>query len=125
MAEINAAYASVRTRDRRHAYDRTRHPVQPNAAPIVPPPTSTWRPPVRASAGEVDFGRYAGWTLEQLARHDPDYLRLLSRHSSGIRNRRRAETPHPGSEGRPPLGQLGHRHWCRTASHEPIWCSLG
>ena len=36
----------------------------------------------------IDFGRYAGWSIKQLARHDPDYLRWLSRHSSGIRYRR-------------------------------------
>lgn len=91
MAEINVAYAFVRTGDRRQVYDRTRHPVEATAAPIVPPTTSTWRAPVRASADDIDFGRYAGWTLEQLARHDPDYLRWLSRHSSGIRYRQRIE----------------------------------
>ena len=35
----------------------------------------------------VDFGRYAGWTVPDIARHDPDYLRWLARHSSGIRFR--------------------------------------
>jgi len=28
-----------------------------------------------------------GWSLAALARHDPDYLRWLSRHSSGLRFR--------------------------------------
>ena len=32
----------------------------------------------------MSFGRYAGWTLRDLARQDPEYLRWLSRHSSGI-----------------------------------------
>jgi hypothetical protein len=36
---------------------------------------------------KLDFGRYAGWTLGDLARQDPDYLRWLSRHSSGLRYR--------------------------------------
>ena len=36
---------------------------------------------------QLDFGRYAGWSLRDLARHDPDYLRWLSRHSSGLRYR--------------------------------------
>jgi molecular chaperone DnaJ len=36
----------------------------------------------------LDFGRYSGWSLGELARSDPDYLRWLSRHSSGIRYRR-------------------------------------
>jgi hypothetical protein len=37
---------------------------------------------------KLDFGRYAGWTLAELAAHDADYLRWLSRHSAGIRYRR-------------------------------------
>ena len=36
----------------------------------------------------LDFGRYSGLTLAELLRSDPDYLRWLSRHSSGIRYRR-------------------------------------
>jgi hypothetical protein len=35
----------------------------------------------------VDFGRYQGWTLKDLAKHDPDYLRWLSRSSGGVRYR--------------------------------------
>jgi hypothetical protein len=35
----------------------------------------------------LDFGRYAGWTLGDIAREDADYLRWLSRHSAGIRYR--------------------------------------
>ena len=38
-------------------------------------------------AVKLNFGRYAGWTLADLAGHDPDYLRWLCRHSSGIRYR--------------------------------------
>ena len=42
------------------------------------------------STGEltINFGRYAGWTLEEIAGSDPEYLQWLSRHSSGIRYRR-------------------------------------
>jgi hypothetical protein len=35
----------------------------------------------------LDFGRYLGWSLAAIARHDPDYLRWLSRHSAGLRFR--------------------------------------
>jgi hypothetical protein len=35
----------------------------------------------------IDFGRYAGMTLGQLARIDPVYLEWLRRHSSGARYR--------------------------------------
>jgi uncharacterized protein (DUF3820 family) len=37
-----------------------------------------------AAGTKLSFGRYAGWTLRDLARQDPDYLRWLSRHSSGV-----------------------------------------
>jgi curved DNA-binding protein CbpA len=36
---------------------------------------------------QLDFGRYAGWTLRDIARRDEAYLRWLARHSSGIRFR--------------------------------------
>ena len=36
---------------------------------------------------QLSFGRYAGWTLRDIARRDEAYLRWLSRHSSGIRFR--------------------------------------
>ena len=35
----------------------------------------------------LDFGRYAGWSLRDIARRDEAYLRWLGRHSSGIRFR--------------------------------------
>lgn len=77
-------------------------PVRPMGSaargPYRRPPDSTVRP-IYASAESakrpapdvLDFGRYAGWSLGDLARHDPNYLRWLSRHSSGIRYRRRID----------------------------------
>jgi uncharacterized protein (DUF3820 family) len=35
----------------------------------------------------LDFGHYAGRTIAELAEADPDYLRWLERHSSGVRYR--------------------------------------
>jgi curved DNA-binding protein CbpA len=90
MAELNAAYDKLRTAERRELYDRARKLAPSTAEPIVP----AWRaeqpagPPtnIRDSAGRpLDFGRYAGWTVKQIAPRDPDYLRWLSRHSSGVR----------------------------------------
>jgi curved DNA-binding protein CbpA len=95
MAELNDAYASVRSPERRQVYDRLRRPIdsataKAASAPIVTP--APGRSTVRPDTGAVlDFGRYAGWTLADLFRHDPDYLRWLSRHSSGIRYRRSIE----------------------------------
>jgi uncharacterized protein (DUF3820 family) len=35
----------------------------------------------------LDFGHYAGQTIEELAVIDPDYLHWLARHPSGARYR--------------------------------------
>jgi len=35
----------------------------------------------------LDFGHYAGRSIEELADADPDYLRWLERHPSGVRYR--------------------------------------
>ena len=88
MAELNAAYAAVRTKDLRAVYDAQRARPQTVAVPVVTPPRSSGSRADR-EPNMVDFGRYEGWTIDQLARQDPDYLRWLSRHSSGIRYRKR------------------------------------
>lgn len=102
MAEINAAYALVRKPDERRRYDVERlnavGPGRVPAAPIVVEPPSRFDPMARRASQSgtsptdgssvLSFGRYAGWSLRALARHDPDFLRWLSRHSSGIRYRR-------------------------------------
>jgi len=93
MAAINRAYAALRTPELRAAYDRQR--VASVLTPLGPgrpvamadaaesPPRSMLKP----SGSIMGFGRYAGWSIGELARHDPDYLRWLSRHSSGLRYR--------------------------------------
>jgi hypothetical protein len=35
----------------------------------------------------LDFGHHAGRTIQELAGIDPDYLRWLARHASGVRYR--------------------------------------
>jgi curved DNA-binding protein CbpA len=87
MAELNAAWAIVRDPDLRASWDRSQRRVtysfkSETATSSVPPP------PRSANAGtKLEFGRYAGWALRDLARQDPDYLRWLSRHASGLRYR--------------------------------------
>ena len=92
MAELNAAYGKVRTHDLRDAYDRALRARETVAVTVgtADPADRTARRSAQ-DAGVVDFGRYNGWTINQLAREDPDYLRWLSRHSSGIRYRRQIE----------------------------------
>jgi hypothetical protein len=89
MAELNDAYAQLRTADRRAVYDRIRAPATPTQKERAQPqhkPAGARRE--SGKKGVLDFGRYVGWSVADLARHDPDYLRWLSRHSSGIRYRR-------------------------------------
>ena len=88
MAELNAAYESLRTADRREVYDRQRQQGRITSNAVVTPYAP--RPPDSDGSGDVlDFGRYAGWSLAQIARQDPEYLEWLSRHTSGVRYRRR------------------------------------
>jgi hypothetical protein len=35
----------------------------------------------------LDFGRYAGWKLRDVAKRDPEYVEWLRRHASGARYR--------------------------------------
>jgi curved DNA-binding protein CbpA len=90
MSELNAAWAMVRDPELRSNWDRARRrsaygfdsAMDRRSTPSVQPP------PRAASAGtRLEFGRYAGWVLRDLARKDPDYLRWLSRHASGLRYR--------------------------------------
>lgn len=101
MAELNRAYALLRDEAARAAHDRgrrrtiagvsvaasTARPAAPSAPPGSPgaPASSASTPSSVASV--LGFGRYTGWSLRDIARQDPDYLRWLSRHSSGIRYR--------------------------------------
>lgn len=89
MSELNAAWAMVRDPELRanwdrgqrranYGFDSTMDRRQPS---VAPPPRS---PKVGT---KLEFGRYAGWALRDLARQDPDYLRWLSRHASGLRYR--------------------------------------
>jgi DnaJ-class molecular chaperone len=101
MAMLNRAYGVLRDPNQRRAYDQTRSPEA--AASTPPPPTfaqssstvsERLRPPTDArdaSSMTVAFGRYEGWTLQQIARQDAEYLEWLRRHSSGIGYRRQID----------------------------------
>ena len=82
IAELNDAYAKIRTADLRQGYDQLRGTAATAAANHGRAATRT-----TYAAGVLDFGRYEGSTITEIARHDPDYLKWLSRHSSGIRYR--------------------------------------
>ena len=98
MMELNQAYAMVREPQLRAQVDRARRtartpfdaasipPMNGRAAP--PPPQRNGRADTNPNATRLESGRYMGWTLKDLAGHDPDYLKWLSRHSSGLRYRK-------------------------------------
>jgi curved DNA-binding protein CbpA len=89
MGDLNRAYTLVRDEVSRAAYDRARRTqVISGVSVTTAGRPASGPPPASPSSGSVlGFGRYAGWGLRDLARHDPEYLIWLSRHSSGIRYR--------------------------------------
>lgn len=63
--------------------DRGAIPVEGDQrVPVGPGGASSSFDPTR-----LDFGHYAGHTIEELAEIDPDYLQWLERHPSGVRYR--------------------------------------
>ena len=88
MTDLNWAYSILRDTNRRAEYDRERRVGVVRGRETSVPPSGP--PPPSGSAGTgatLDFGRYSGWRLRDVARQDPEYLRWLSRHSSGAPHR--------------------------------------
>jgi broad specificity phosphatase PhoE len=56
--------------------------AEERSIPVGPGPAQSSFDPRR-----LDFGHYAGRSIEELAEEDPDYLRWLERHPSGARYR--------------------------------------
>ena len=106
MTEVNRAYNLIKTPELRRRYDATRAVVAVGpgvgVSPASPPPPGAPGPrhaspnqPLRTQLASrepwptvLDSGPYAGWRIREVARHDPEYLRWLGRHTSGIRFRR-------------------------------------
>ena len=105
MAVINNAWAVLGNETQRAAYDARDQTGSSGAGPASaartpaataapgPPPApartgglSGRRPQEPHDSGSVlDFGRYAGWTVDRLVDHDPDYLVWLARTPIGRR----------------------------------------
>jgi curved DNA-binding protein CbpA len=85
MAALNHAWGILRNMNARAAYDQARADAQrkPEAPELEvsyemrAPMRAT--PPGRPSGSVLDFGRYAGWSLGQIATGDPEYLEWLAR----------------------------------------------
>lgn len=98
LKELTRSFDILKNPAERKAYDLRRayrlRPVGPGVDQEDPELTSHLAERIHAHMDDpdpdqrrLDFGRYAGQTLRQIAIADPDYLRWLARHSSGIRFR--------------------------------------
>ena len=89
MAALNHAWGILRDPESRAAHDRAQAEAKRKPAP--PPPVVSYemraptsasppaRPPGVPAGSVLDFGRYAGWSLAQIAASDPEYLEWLAR----------------------------------------------
>lgn len=121
MAALNRAYAVLSDPVVRATYDRRRRAVLANdrarAASPDDGPAAVAAPSPGPGSGDgrssvLDYGRYTGWTIEQVARHDPDFLEWFVRtpggrpyHAEVARELRQVQAatavaPDPGSRGR-------------------------
>jgi curved DNA-binding protein CbpA len=90
MAALNHAWGILRSVSSRAAYDQARAEARRTPAvpkPEAPRPETSYAmstpmpttPPGRPAGSVLDFGRYAGWSLGQIAGADPVYLEWLAR----------------------------------------------
>jgi curved DNA-binding protein CbpA len=68
-------------------------------------------PPGRPSGTVLDFGRYSGWSLGEIARHDVDYLEWLQRATFGRRLRAEIEALLAQRRGPRPPGPTSSEAW--------------
>ena len=88
MTDLNWAYALVRDPVKRQAWESDRRRAPPPTAAEAATHGAPRAPLKSDGAGmRLDFGRYQGWTLGEVAKRDPTYLDWLRRHQSGARYR--------------------------------------
>ncbi len=97
MVAINQAWSVLGDVSAKGAYDRGRQVLPPVQAAAPRGAQPDWsptggKPPGPASGTVLDFGRYAGWSFGQIARHDPDFLEWLARAPIGRSFRAEIET---------------------------------
>jgi curved DNA-binding protein CbpA len=111
MAELNWAYATLRDPEQRIAYDRDRVAISigsPARSTLLRRMEQTMNAAVDRDTASparmvLDFGRYEGLSLGQVARTDPAYLEWLKRHSSGLRYRHAIDEVMGAIAGRRPM----------------------
>ncbi len=95
MVELNEAWDVLKERTRRAAYDAElsqRRDRRASDRPARRADEGSFRetgygeagePPGQPEGSVLDFGRYRGWTLGQIARQDRDFLEWLERMPAG------------------------------------------
>jgi curved DNA-binding protein CbpA len=86
MAELNGAMALLSNPVARAGYDRQRL-LQHGGGRWDAFATGATRPVVRSSGRILEFGRFAGWSIPEVARTDPDFLEWFERTPNGRRYR--------------------------------------
>lgn len=111
MRRLNDAWAVLRDPARRRMYDRSRRSsVVPNGSASDVPYQPRRQP---AAEDRLDFGQYTGWSIRELSRHDPEYLRWLIGTPRGRRFAAEAERALSDRDGRVAVLQRprGSRRW--------------
>jgi curved DNA-binding protein CbpA len=91
MVAITEAWATLGNADRRAEYDaqsvrtHTRRATDRKSTARPSAAATDRRGQERATGSVIDFGRYAGWTVDSLVNHDPEYLEWLARTPIGRR----------------------------------------
>ena len=86
MSSINQAWTILSDPVARATYDRDRR-LRTNGERWDAYATPATASHDRANGTIIDYGRYAGWTIPEVARRDPDFLEWLGRTPLGRRYR--------------------------------------
>jgi curved DNA-binding protein CbpA len=100
MTSINCAWSVVSNPERRAAYDRERRLRQTGDRWTVAQARQASK--LRSRGAILDFGRYAGWSLSEVAATDPDFLEWLARTPRGRRYQAEIDALLACTNARPP-----------------------
>jgi len=83
MKRLNRAWETLQDPWRRRRYDADRAQARAHAVPETAAPAGFPTPGPTSSGKVIDFGRYKGWSLPDVARIDRPFLEWLQRSQWG------------------------------------------